>query len=161
MGLTGWDQFSTSSLKQYDPSIPLKTIRTGKQQQPLNGTLKEVRLASQGVGVNLPVRFEATVANFGVSEIKDALVQLNIDGQNKEQKLTSIPPRGEAVVSFQTQLTQAGPHVVRVSLKKDGIAGNNAVHFGLDAQDKLKILVVDGDPQTSLVQSETFFSFAR
>ena len=70
MGLTGWDQFSTSSLKQYDPSIPLKTIRTGKQQQPLNGTLKEVRLASQGVGVNLPVRLEATAANFGVSESK-------------------------------------------------------------------------------------------
>ena len=30
-------------------------------------------------------------------------------------------------------------------------------NFALEAQDKLKILVVDGDPQTSLVQSETFF----
>jgi len=157
MGLTGWDQFSTSSLKQYDPSIPLKTIRTGKQQQSLNGTIKEVRLASQGVGVNLPLRLETTVTNFGTAEIKDALVQLSIDGQNKEQKLTSIPSRGEASVSFQTQLTQAGPHVGRVNLKKDGLAGNSAVNFGLDAQDKLKILVVDGDPQTSLVQSETFF----
>ena len=157
MGLTGWDQFTTSSLKQYDPSIPLKTIRTGKQQAPLNGTIKEVRLASQGVGVNLPLRLEATVANFGAAEIKDALVQLSIDGQNKEQKLTSIPARGEAAVSFQTQLTQAGSHIGQVGLKKDGLAGNNAVYFGLEAQDKLRILVVDGDPQTSLVQSETFF----
>jgi hypothetical protein len=157
MALTGWDQFSTSSLKQYDPSIPLKTIRTGKQQAPLNGTIKEVRLAGQGVGVNLPIRFEAIVANFGAAEIKDALVQLNIDGQNKEQKLISIPARGEAAVSFQTQMTQAGPHVGRLILKKDGLAGNTTTHFGLDAQDKLRILVVDGDPQTSLVQSETFF----
>ncbi|MET0502869.1 MAG: BatA and WFA domain-containing protein, partial [Candidatus Binatia bacterium] len=124
MGLTGWDQFSTSSLKQYDPSIPLKTIRTGKPQQTINGTIKEVRLASQGVGVNLPLRFEATVANFGNAEIKDALVQLSIDGQNKEQKLTAIPARGEAAVSFQTQLTQAGAHFGRVTLKKDGLAGN-------------------------------------
>ena len=30
-------------------------------------------------------------------------------------------------------------------------------NFTLDAQDKLKVLIVDGDPQTSLVQSETFF----
>ena len=157
MGLTGWDQFSTSSLKQYDPSIPLKTIRTGKQQQTLNGSIKEVRLVSQGVGVNLPLRFEATVANFGAAEIKDALVQLSIDGQNKEQKLTAIPARGEAAVSFQTQLTQAGAHFGRVTLKKDGLSGNAAAHFGLEAQDKLKILVVDGDPQTSLVQSESFF----
>src|SRR4029450_415933 len=42
-------------------------------------------------------------------------------------------------------------------LKKEGLAGNAELHFTLDAQDKLKILVVDGDPQTSLVQSETFF----
>ena len=157
MGLTGWDQFSTSSLKQYDPSIPLKTIRTGKQQQPLNGTIKEVRLASQGVGVNLPLRLEATLTNFGATEIKDALVQLSIDGQNKEQKLTSIPPGGEAAVTFQTELGRAGSHVGRVNLKKDGFAGNTVLHFGLDAQDKLKVLVVDGDPQTALVQSETFF----
>jgi uncharacterized membrane protein len=157
MALTGWDQFSTASLKQYDPSIPLKIIRTGKQQAMLNGTIKEIRLAGHGVGVNLPIRFEAIVANFSIAEIKDALVQLNIDGQNKEQKLISIPARGEAAVSFQTQMTQAGPHVGRLILKKDGLAGNATTHFSLNAQDKLRILVVDGDPQTSLVQSETFF----
>src|SRR5918994_2976434 len=91
LGLTGWDQFSISSLKQYDPSIPLKTIRTGKQRQSFNGTIKEIRLGGQGVGVNLPLRIEASLANFGGSEIKDVLVQLSIDGQAKEQKLTSIP----------------------------------------------------------------------
>ncbi|MGB7952147.1 MAG: BatA domain-containing protein, partial [Candidatus Binatia bacterium] len=157
MGLTGWDQFSTSSLKQYDPSIPLKTIRTDKRQPTANATIKDVRLVGQSVGVDLPLRFEATVANFGAVEIKDALVQLGIDGQNKEQKLTAIPARGEATVSFETHLTQPGAHFGRITLKKDGLSGNAAGHFGLEAQDKLKILVVDGDPQTSLVQSESFF----
>lgn len=157
MGLTGWDQFSISSLKQYDPSIPLKTIRTGKQRQSFNGTIKEIRLGGQGVGVNLPLRIEATLANFGGSEIKDVLVQLSIDGQNKDQKLTSIPAHGEAAVTFQTHLTRAGSHVGQVMLKKEGLAGNTTARFGLDAQDKLKVLVIDGDPQTSLVQSETFF----
>jgi uncharacterized membrane protein len=95
--------------------------------------------------------------NFGSGEIKDALVQLSIDGQNKEQKLASIPARSEASVSFQTELARAGSHVGQIGLKKDGLAGANTVYFGLEAQDKLKILVVDGDPQTSLVQSETFF----
>jgi hypothetical protein len=157
MGLTGWDRFSMASLKQYDPSIPLKTIRIGRKQPPLNGTVKEIRLADQGVGVNLPLRLEATVANFSDTEIKELLVQLSVDGQNKEQKLISVPPRGEASVSFQTQLSQSGSHVGRVTLKKEGLAGNPAAQFTLDAQEKLKILVVDGDPQTSLVQSETFF----
>ncbi len=157
MGLTGWDQFSISSLKQYDPSIPFKTIRISHDPQALNGTIKEIRLADPGVGVNLPLHIEAAVANFGEREINDLLVQLSIDGENKEQKLISIGPRGESSATFQTRLSQSGSHVGKITLKKEGLAGNTTEYFALDAQDKLRVLVVDGDPQTSLVQSETFF----
>lgn len=157
MGLTGWEQFSVATLKQVDPSIPLKLIRVGRKQQPLNGSVKDVRLGGQGVGVNLPIQIEATLANFGDSEIKDLLVQLSIDGQNKEQKLATVPPKGETTVSFQTRINQPGAHNGQVMLKKDGLAGNPLANFALEAQDKLKVLVVDGDPQTSLVQSESFF----
>jgi hypothetical protein len=157
MGLTGWEQFSVATLKQVDPSIPLKLIRVGRKQQPLNGSVKDVRLGGQGVGVNLPIQIEATLANFGDSEIKDLLVQLSIDGQNKEQKLATVPPKGETTVSFQTRINQPGAHNGQVMLKKDGLAGNPLANFALEAQDKLRVLVVDGDPQTSLVQSESFF----
>ena len=157
MALTGWDQFSLASLKQADPSIPLKVIRIGRKQQPLNGAVKEIRLGGQGVGINLPLQIEATVVNFGGTEIKELLVQLSIDGQNKEQKLTTVPAKGETAVTFQTRLGQAGAHAGQITLKKDGLAGNPVANFALDVQDKLRVLLVDGDPQTSLVQSETFF----
>ena len=157
MGLTGWDQFSVASLKQVDPSIPFKLIHIGRKEQPLNGAIKEVRLTSQGIGANLPLQIEVTVTNFGEREIKDALAQLSIDGQNRGQKLITVPPRTENSVSFQTRLGQPGTHAAQVILKKDGFAGNSSTNFTLDAQDKLKVLVVDGDPQTSLTQSETFF----
>jgi Aerotolerance regulator N-terminal/von Willebrand factor type A domain len=157
MGLTGWDRFSTSALKQFDPSIPLKAIRIGNRQQPLNGTIKEIRSSGQGIGIDVPLTLEATVANFGGREIKDLLVQLSIDGSNREQKLISVPPRGEASATFQTRLTQPGAHVGQVTLKKEGLAGYSSANFTLDVQDKIRVLVVDGDPQTALVQSETFF----
>jgi hypothetical protein len=135
----------------------VKTLRVVRKQPPLNGTVKEIRLGGQSVGANLPLEIETTLANFGDVEIKDLLVQLSIDGEKKEQKLTTIPPRGESTVSFQTRLAASGAHFGQVTLKKEGLAGNPAANFALDAQDKIKILVVDGDPQTSLVQSETFF----
>jgi len=157
LGLTGWDQFSLASMKRVDPSIALKVIHVGRKQPPPNGSIKEVRLTNQAVGVNLPLQIEATVANFSDSEIKDLLVQLSIDGQSKEQKLATVPPRGERSVSFQTRIAQPGAHTGQVTLKKDNLAGNAVANFTLEAQDKLKVLVVDGDPQTSLVQSESFF----
>ncbi len=157
MGLTGWDQFSISSLKQIDPSIPLTTIRIGRKQQSPNGTIKEIRLGNPTVGVNMPLHVEATVANFGEVEIKDLLVQLGLGGQSREQKLVTVPPKGETTVNFQTQIHQAGSHIGQVTLKKEGLTGNPRAHFTVEAQDKLRVLVVDGDPQTSLAQSETFF----
>lgn len=157
LGLTGWDNFSMSSLKQVDPAIPVKAIHVGRKQKPLNVAVKEIRAAGQGIGVDLPLHLEAVVANFSDQEIKDLLVQLSIDGQNKDQKLTSVPPRGDATVALQTRLSQAGSHAGQLTIKKDGLAGNASLHFGVHAQDQLRILVVDGDPQTSLVQSETFF----
>lgn len=157
MGLTGWDEFSLAALKRVDPSVQLKFIHVSRKEKPLNGTVKEIRLAGQGVGVNLPLNLETTIANFGDTEIKDLLVQLSIDGETKEQKLTTVPAKGETAVTFQTRLDQPGSHAGRLMLKKDGLAGNPSTYFALDAQDKLKVLVVDGDPQTSLVQSETFF----
>jgi hypothetical protein len=157
MGLTGWDQFSVAALKQYDPSIPLKTIHVSSRNKPLNGALKEVKLGGQGAGVNLPLQIEAVLANFGAVEIKDLLVQLIIDGETKEQKLATVPPRGEASVNFQSRLAKPGIHLGEITLKKEGFAGNPRSHFALHAQDKLNVLVVDGDPQTALVRSETFF----
>ncbi len=157
MGLTGWDQFSVSALKQYDPSIPFKTIRIAQAPATLNGTIKDVRLADPAVGVNLPLHIEASVANFGQKEIHDLLVQLSIDGENKEQKLIAVGPQSESAANFQIRVNQPGYHTGKITLKKDGLAGNTSAYFALDAQDKLRVLLVDGDPQTSLVQSETFF----
>jgi hypothetical protein len=157
MGLTDWDQFSMAALKQYDPSIPLKTIRVSTQQQPFNGAVKEVKIGGQGVGVNLPVQLEAVLANFGAAEIKDVLVQLTIDGATKEQKLATVAPASETSVNFQLRFAKPGWYMGEIRLKKEGFAGSARYFFTLYAQDKTKVLVVDGDPQTALVRSETFF----
>jgi hypothetical protein len=155
--LTGWDRFSMASLKRIDPSVPIKLIRVGRKGRALNAAVKEVRLTSHGVGVGMPLQLEASVGNFSEQELKDALVQLSIDGKSKAQKLVTVAPRGEASVTFQTRIDKPGSHTGQINLKADGLAGNGTAHFVLDAQDSIKVLIIDGDPQTSLVQSESFF----
>jgi Aerotolerance regulator N-terminal/von Willebrand factor type A domain len=157
MALTGWDRFSLAAVGQYDSLIPLKIISVASQEMPLNATIKELTIQGQGIGVGLPLHLAASLINFTDKEIRDLLVQLNVDGQNREQRLVSLPPKRESTVHFQFSVNQPGAHQGYVSLKKEGLAGNPFAYFTLRAQEKLKVLVVDGDPQTSLVQSETFF----
>lgn len=157
MALTGWERFNLAAVGQYDPLIPVRIISVASQDSPLNATIKELRIQGQKVGVGLPLRLEASLINFTDREIRDLLVQLNVDGQNREQKLVSLPPKGELAVNLQFSVNQPGEHQGYVTIKREGLAGNSIAHFSLRAQEKLKVLVVDGDPQTSLVQSETFF----
>ncbi len=157
VALTGWDRFSLSSLGQYDSLIPLKIIKVENKDDPPNATIKEVKIRGQAVGVGMPINVEASLVNFSDKEIKDLPVQLGIDGESWEQRLVSLPAKGELSVNFQLNLTQPGSHHGQVTIKKEGLAGNPTSYFTLRAQDRLKVLVVDGDPQTSLVQSETFF----
>ncbi|MGH7835214.1 MAG: BatA domain-containing protein [Candidatus Binatia bacterium] len=157
MGLTGWDRFTLSGLAQYDPSVPLKIIKIGQQAGANNATIKELKMQGDGVAVGPPILLEASIVNFGKTEIKDLVVQLSLDGENRDQRLISLPPAGEQKVSFHFNIKKPGSHYGQVALKKEGLAGEPAANFTLFAQDKVRVLLVDGDPQTSLVQSETFF----
>ena len=155
--LTDWDRFNLAGLKQYDPAVPVKVIKVGAKDAPPNAAVREIRLRSQDVNVGLPTDIQAVITNFSAGEIKDVVVQLRVDDQAKEQKLVSLPARGEAEANFQFVLTRRGGHTGSITLKKERLAGNPVAHFTLEAEDKIKVLVVDGDPQTSLVASETFF----
>ncbi len=157
MAFTGWDRFSLLSLGQYDSLIPIKILRVGKEGKPLNATVKQVIMRSQEIAVGMPAHLEASLVNFGDQEIKDLPVQLSLDGKSREERLVSLPAKGELNVNFQLNLTQPGSHYGQVTIKKDGLAGNRANYFTVQAQDQIRVLVVDGDPKTSLIQSETFF----
>ncbi len=157
MALTGWDRLAVSSLGEYDPLIPLKIIKVGNNEDLPNATIKEIKIQEQGVAVGLPIHLDAVIVNFSNEEIKDLLVQLHLDDRKKEQRLVSLSPKEELTVGFDFSPTEPGSTHGSVTLKKNGVMGNPVVYFTLQAQQKLKVLIVDGDPRTSLIQSETFF----
>lgn len=155
--LTGWEHFSVAALRQYDPAIPLKIVRVGGPPSGPNATVKEVRLAGNRLAAGLRVTLEATIASFGDAEIPDLLVQLRLNGQNRDQRLVRLAPRSETKVGFQLELPAAGQHAGEIALRREGLLGNSTHHFTLRVPEPVRVLVVDGDPKTSLVQSESFF----
>ncbi len=159
MGLTGWDQFSVAALKQYDPSIPFKLIHVERaNKQPLNGTHQGSPLGSQGVGANLPLQIERHGGEFRRRGNQRRSGPTQHRWPEQRAKTHTIPPRGESRCEFSDAVDSAGSALgPRSHSRKTASPATPRPISRLEAQDKLKILVVDGDPQTSLVQSETFF----
>jgi hypothetical protein len=155
--LTGWERFSVGALEQYDPSIPLKIVRVGAPPMAPNATVKEVRLEGNRLAAGLRIALEAVIANFSDEEVSDLLVQLRLNGQSRDQRLVRLAPRSETKVAFQLELPPAGHHAGEVVLRREGLVGNPTHYFTLRVTEPLRVLVVDGDPKTSLVQSESFF----
>lgn len=155
--LTGWDDFSLSSVGQYDPSVPLRIVRTPSDTGSFNAAIKNIRMKTREVATNLPLQLEASVINFTADTIEDVTVQLYVNDKLRDQRVVSLPPNQETQVDFQFRVLQPGVHQGHLTLQRDGLLGTPKYFFTIRTQDRLNALIIDGDPQRSLVESETFF----
>jgi hypothetical protein len=155
---TGWERVALATIGGYDPSIPLRIVRIpAPATSALNATIQTLDVSDENIVAGVPIRLAGSIVNFGEREIKDLLIQFYLDGSASERRLVSVPARGETGFGFDFVLRQPGPHHGHVALKKEGLLGNPTTYFAVTAADKIRVLVVDGDPRTSLIQSETFF----
>lgn len=157
LGLTGWDGLSLATVGEYDPTVPLRIVTVGAADASLNATIKSLEAKESGVATGLALELVATLVNFTDTPIEDLPVRLTIDDKVRDERLVRLPPRGEGKVVFQFKLDQPGSHAGHVSINREGLAGNQKHFFTVETQDRLNVLLVDGDPQRSLVDSETFF----
>jgi len=157
LGLTGWDRLSLSAVGEYDPTVPLRLVTVGPGAAPLNATVKSLEAKESSVATGLDLELVATLVNFTDTAIEELPVRLTIDDRVRDERLVRLAPKGEERVAFHFKLDQPGSHSGHVSFSREGIAGNQKHFFTIETRDRLNILLVDGDPQRSLVDSETFF----
>lgn len=157
LGLNGWDRFSLAAVGEYDPTVPLRIVTVGPEQPPLNATIKSLETKQSAVATGLNLELTTTIVNFADTAIDDLPVRLTIGDELRAERRVSVPAGGEAQATFQFVLEQAGSHAGHVSLSREGMAGSQRYFFTVDTRERLNVLLVDGDPRRSLVDSETFF----
>jgi hypothetical protein len=95
--------------------------------------------------------------SFSSGEAKDLLLQLFVDDKKVDQRIFSVVGKGSWQQELHVTVDQAGSHAGLVRLQGDGLLGNSDHHFTIEVEQRLKVYLVDGDPKTSISQSETFF----
>jgi hypothetical protein len=82
---------------------------------------------------------------------------LLLNGSKVEQKSIDLPAGEDGKVSFELLLDKPGWAKGEVRLAGDRLPLDDRFHFPLQAKDRVKVLVVDGDPRTGLKASESYF----
>ncbi len=157
MARHGWRGFSLAAVGKTDAAVELRCLRVGGELRDANAAVIEASVSSHRLERGVPATVEATVANFSDEEMGRVVVQLLVDRQRRETKLVDVPRDGRRTVEFRTELEDVGLHSATVELPKDGLAADDAFHLTLETVEKIHVLLVDGDPKTSLVRSETYY----
>lgn len=128
--------------------------------EEMNLAVTNVRLASALAPVNLPLRFEVSVANYGREPAQNVAVSLAMDGADPqdEQTIDMIPPGGEPrTLSLFATFREPGFHTVTARIQGDRCPFDDTRTFALRVIAEVRVLIVDGDPGVEARDSEVFY----
>ena len=94
-----------------------------------------------------PVRFEATVTNYGAEPVRDLPVRLSVDADapSAEATVPEVPAGASRTVALYARLPTAGPHAVTATVPPDRMPADDRRTIIVRGQGKLHVLLVVGE----------------
>lgn len=117
----------------------------------------EVSLVARGV----PVRLVADVTNHGTRTVRGMSVRLSRGAERLST--TELPPIGPgetAAVRMSAEFADARVHLLEASLvgaDADALAADDVARLSLEVRERIPVLLVDGRPSDTVVESEAGF----
>jgi hypothetical protein len=154
---TPWVGVEPATIRVMDPQVRVTVIAVGPTDAASNATVRELRLDQSGPVVGVRTKLTASIANFGASDRKQVPVRLLVDGKTLDQRLLDLPKRGTTDVAFDVSFDQPGYRQGTIALASDDLPVDDLFYFSVPVRKALRVLLIDGDPRTTLVASETFY----
>jgi len=131
-------------------------FRIGTPGRDANYRIKTARLEKDEIIVGIPARLEVIVSNLS-DQAGTVQVYVNISGRKVDQKSIDLKSGQDGKILFDLMLEKPGWIDGEVRLSPDRLAPDDRFYFPLKVNEKIKVLVVDGDPKTSLKASESYY----
>ncbi len=151
-----WEGFDLAKMGNVSAEAGIHLLRIGGGKRDSNFAVKRVGLAEGDAVAGVPGRLEVKVVNFSDQD-GSPLVQLYLAGTKVEQKKADLKAGGEASVYFELFLDRPGWKDGEIRLTGDSCPGDDIFYFSLRVADRVKVLIVDGDPGRSLKESESYY----
>ena len=156
----GWEDFKGSDLSRVPGDLVVHVIRLGSPQRDANALVSGVRIAEPPFIEQTPLDVTVLVRNRSDEPVRSLRVDLLVGGEAVGQQLADLAADEEVAVPFRIVAPAAGLHWGEVRLQGDAFGEDDRFYVALQTVAPARVLVVDGDPGTSLFESETFYLFS-
>jgi hypothetical protein len=151
-----WERFNPSKLSLSPSEVPTTFLRIGGEKGDPNLGIKRVELVEGDGVVGVPGRIEVTVSNLS-DKSQSTLSEFYLSGTKVDQKSIDLKAGEDGRASFELFVDRPGWVNGEVRLSGDHLSADDAFYFPLRVREKIKVLVVDGDPRTSIRSSESYY----
>ena len=151
-----WEGFSLSKLGTIPSEAGITFLRIGGASRDSNFAIRGVRLAEGEAVVGVPARLEVTVSNLS-DKSGSTLIQLYLSGLKVDQKSLELKAGEEGRAYFELFLDRPGWIDGEVRLSGDRLPLDDIFYFPLKVRERVRVLIVDGDPRRSLRASESYY----
>ncbi len=121
-----------------------------------NVSVESLEFPSRALGAGQQLIVRANLRNYGETTLDNARVIMRIDDSETSVSHVSLAANGTTQVIFPCAFDSAGSHVMEVEIvADDSLPTDNRYAAAVSVWDKINVLLVDGDPSSQPLQSET------
>lgn len=107
-----------------------------------NLAVTSVRFAGERVLTGHPTRVFVSVRNFGAQPVRDAEVEVLVDGAFFAKEPISLLPGQESPIHFDVAFEKPGSHYITARLEADALEYDNALSAGIVVDAEFRVLVL-------------------
>jgi hypothetical protein len=140
------------------PIRPTVTLLHVGREVRENVSVDSVEFSRKALGVGQELRLRAHLRNHGQKAYPAARVLFRVDGAERAVSQVALGAKATAQALFTHQFKEAGSHVVEVEVAVDDQLGtDNRYAAAVPVLKRIGVLLVDGDPSSEPLESETDF----
>jgi hypothetical protein len=158
MARSDWQSLDLTRLGTL-PEAEVIFLRIGGADRDPNFYIKNIRLQDEAVVAGVPAQLEVFVSNLS-DQAGTRQVAIYLGGSKIDQKSIALASGQDGKADFELLVDKPGWQDGEIKLSPDRLAADDELYFTFKAFDKVKVLVIDGDPRTSLKASESYFVFS-
>ncbi len=150
----GWKKEAFSKITA---PYPVKVVNFSSLQSGDNkGMVKSIQISQEFLTRSRLLRVKAEVRNFSNTLSRKPL-SLFLEGKIVKEELLDIPPGQTLIHEFLYPLRRNQPLNGKVQISDDALTTDNSRYFSFHPSQNIKVMVVDGDPETISHRSESFY----
>lgn len=136
--------------------LPVYVVDVSEGMAPKNLSVSNLEIEWRSLAREEAVRVRASVTNHGEDDARRVLVRVAAGERMLAQGFVDVPANQTVDKDFMLTEIPDGPAELRIE-GDDGLPGDNVAYFLIKGGSEARALLVDGDPGTGYLQSETYF----